>query len=649
MAEKTQVESAPADAVSAEIAWPHGFRPSSRRWFPIAVLFTGLILTVAAAYYAARTIQLRSRAEFETAALRTRSTVRAQFEIYKALLRGTAGFIAVEKEVTRDRFKSYVARLRIGVNYPGVQGIGFAPRVAAPDEQKVVAAMAEQGGQNFRIWPETNGPDFYPVVYVEPESSNNAIGYGYNMFTEPVRREAMERARDTGDAAASGRLARVPEIESSKQPGFLIYFPVYQGGTLPSDSAERRARLQGFVFGVFQAGDLFSATFGDEDGGSRLEIYDGSNTDSANLLFESPTKIPGALPFRPEFQDVKTLDICGRTWTTRFSAEPQVQGTWIVLSLLLGGAGLSLVMFYLTHAEGRALRASERAAAQLRVSEIALRESEERLRRYATELEHRVAERTANLAQSLQSLEGVLYHVAHDLRAPLRSMSSFTHILLDEYGAHLDERGRDYARRISNAAQRMDGLVQDLLAYGRLAHTAVPVNTVNLDAEVKTAVSQFSEDIHAQRASVEVCSPLPAVKANAAVLNQILSNLISNALKFVKTGTPPHVRIRAEEATSRLDSSGTKPNGVPSLDVRLSALDGKIVRLWVEDDGIGIQPEYHERIFRMFERLHGVGVYPGTGIGLAIVHKAAERMGGRVGVESAPGKGSRFWVELPAA
>jgi signal transduction histidine kinase len=98
-----------------------------------------------------------------------------------------------------------------------------------------------------------------------------------------------------------------------------------------------------------------------------------------------------------------------------------------------------------------------------------------------------------------------------------------------------------------------------------------------------------------------------------------------------------------------MESAAAKSNGVPLLDVQLSALDGKFVRLWIEDNGIGILPEYHERIFRIFERLHGVGAYPGTGIGLAIVSKGVERMGGRVGVKSEPGSGSRFWVELPAA
>src|SRR6185437_7833855 len=239
-----------------------------------------------------------------------------------------------------------------------------------------------------------------------------------------------------------------------------------------------------------------------------------------------------SMPFWKTLEEVRPMNIGSRTWTTRFFAQPEVERVWIVLLLLGGGLLLSATMFYLMRAEGRARRTAERAAGQLQVSEVALRESEERLRRYATELEHRVAERTANLAQSIQSLEGVLYHVAHDLRAPLRSMASFTTILMEEYGSRLDERGLDYARRVSKAAQRMDGLVQDLLAFGRLAHVAVPVSPVNLDAEMNVVLNRFSDEIEARGAKVEVRAPFPPVKANAGVLVQALSNLISNGLKF---------------------------------------------------------------------------------------------------------------------
>ena len=636
------------ESASLSEAIPHALQLSrllpTRRWFPPAVLLAGLALTLLATYYSARTMQLRTRAQFETTALHTRDNIRASFETYNSLLHGAAGFVAVEKEVTKVMFRHFVQPLV--ANYSAVEGIGFARRVPAPDKDNFITEMRQQGEEQFHVWPETERADFYPIAYIEPHRGGNQMAIGFDLSTDPVREQAMERARDTGLPAASGKVALLPEIDSRKSSGFVIYFPVYQGGTLPDTVGERRAKLQGFVFSPFRAADLFASIFATAPSSVEMEIFDGTNTDSGNLLFQSTGSVAGAASSTHTVQEIVPLDIDGRTWTARFVGRPQWEGAWIVLSLFFGGVLLSVAMFNLTRAEAQARRAAESWAARLNASELALRQSQENLRHYAAELEQRVAERTANLAQSIQSLEGVLYHVAHDLRAPLRGMASFTNILLEEYAPRLDERGRDYARRISNAAQRMDTLVQDLLAYGRLAHTAVPVSTINLENEIRATLDQFSGEIQTRHAKVELCPPLPAVKANAAVLNQIISNLLSNALKFVRPDMPPRIRISAEETTSRIEGGA---GDTPSLDARLSALDGKFVRLWIEDNGIGIQPQYHERIFRMFERLHGVDSYAGTGIGLAIVRKGIERMGGRVGLESTPGAGSRFWIELPAA
>ena len=268
----------------------NGLRPISRRWFPAAVFFTGIVLTLLAAYYASRTIQLRTRAQFETAALRTRTSIRARFEMYDALLHGTAGFIAVEKQVTRERFRKYVEQLAGEVNYPGVQAVGFAPRVPVSEKDAMVAVMRQEGEMHYRIWPETGQADFFPVAYIEPEGGRNETAIGFDMFTEPTRREAMERARDTGRSAASGK---VTLIASEKQPGFVIFFPVYEGGAAPETAAERKARLQGFVFCAFRTEDLFTGILNDETMPAELEIFDGRNAEPTNLLFRSATETAG--------------------------------------------------------------------------------------------------------------------------------------------------------------------------------------------------------------------------------------------------------------------------------------------------------------------------------------------------------------------
>ncbi len=249
--------------------------------------------------------------------------------------------------------------------------------------------------------------------------------------------------------------------------------------------------------------------------------------------------------------------------------------------------------------------------------------AEEEFRKYRKHLEAFVAQRTDQLEAANKELESFAYSVSHDLRAPLRAMEGFASALLEDYAEKLDETGKDYAHRVVSAAQHMDILIQDLLAYSRLSRSALKPNAVSLDGVLGEVMHQLSSDIQKMDAQIRVERPLPEVMGDHATLVQVLSNLLSNAIKFVEPGVKPKVNIWAEALNSR-------------------------VRLWVEDAGIGIAPEYHDRIFRIFERLQGMEAYPGTGVGLAIVKKGLERMGGKAGVDSTPGRGSKFWVELRA-
>lgn len=260
-------------------------------------------------------------------------------------------------------------------------------------------------------------------------------------------------------------------------------------------------------------------------------------------------------------------------------------------------------------------------AAQQEIAER--RRVEEQIHQLNQELEERVRRRTQALEESNQHLEAFTYTVAHDLRAPLRAMQGFSQALIEDYAGRLDATGRDYVLRITNAAQRMDGLIQDLLAYSRLSRTQLKTEPVDLESVLDRVLMTFASEIRSKHALIEVGRPLPAVWAHPSTLEHVLANLVSNALKFVNPGTAPRVRILAEER-------------------------GGTVCLSVIDQGIGVDPQYHERIFGVFERLHGPETFPGTGIGLAIVRKGVERMGGRVGVESQPGQGSKFWVKLRA-
>jgi signal transduction histidine kinase len=236
-------------------------------------------------------------------------------------------------------------------------------------------------------------------------------------------------------------------------------------------------------------------------------------------------------------------------------------------------------------------------------------------------LDRLVKERTAELQELVNELEHFSYTITHDLRAPLRAMHGFAGLLTEECMSVLNEQSREYLKRIITAAGRMDRLITDALSYSKVVLHEMPMEPVDVNRLLHGIVESYPI-FQAPHARVEIVGVLPSVLGNEAGLTQCFSNLLGNAVKFVAPGCSPVVRIRGE------------------------LRDGK-VRLWCEDNGIGIPAEMQARVFVMFQRLSKD--YEGTGIGLALVKKVVERMGGAVGVESEPGKGSRFWIELMAA
>lgn len=257
------------------------------------------------------------------------------------------------------------------------------------------------------------------------------------------------------------------------------------------------------------------------------------------------------------------------------------------------------------------------------LAQIQLRD--DAIRKAHADLEERVQARTIALQTTLRELESFTYTISHDLRAPLRAMAGFSRMILEDFGANLGPAGCEYATKIFIAAKRMDALILDLLDYSRVTRQEVKIEPVDLEALVADVLRNMEPEIRERKAEIVVEKPLPGALGNSMMVGQTLTNLLSNAMKFIAPGVSPRIRIRG---------------------VRTG--DG-FVRIEVEDNGIGIEAQYLDRIFRIFERLNAAEEYPGTGIGLAIVRRAMERMGGRSGVDSEPGRGSRFWIELPSS
>lgn len=302
--------------------------------------------------------------------------------------------------------------------------------------------------------------------------------------------------------------------------------------------------------------------------------------------------------------------------------------------VMLGGSALSVALvgtaLVLQRRDARARRrageALQEANARLeqRVAErtAELEKTSQEVRMLNADLERRVTERTAELAARTRELEAFSYSVSHDLKAPLRGIDGYSRLLLEDHGPRLDAEGRDFLGYIRKACAQMSNLIEDLLAYSRLERRHMSRNTVELRSFVDSVVAAMGPDLTRVRLDNEVAET--RVVADPEGLAMAVRNLLDNAVKFSAGATVPQVRLT-------------------------SGLEAEACTLTVADNGTGFDMRFVDKVFEIFQRLHRAEDYPGTGVGLALVRKAMERMGGTVSAQSAPGSGATFTLRLPLA
>jgi signal transduction histidine kinase/CheY-like chemotaxis protein len=567
---------------------------------PLLALAGGVLVTLGVAWLLADLALERQRQEFRAAARQAKAAVLTKVETSVALLRGTAGlFASSETPVTVRAFHDYVDRLALRERYPGILGLGFAQRIHAGDEEEIAKRMRAQGQRDFHVWPEESPDLRTTITLLEPLDVRNRAAIGYDMATNPVRREAMNRARDSGHVEASAIVELVQEIDRNRQPGFLLYLPVYLEGEMPGTVAKRRELLLGFAYSPIRTVDFLSSAFDYEREPSvDMAVYHGREPRDASLLYRR-----GATEGGLRLERSETVDVEGQPWTFRFRS----RRTWLhslALPAIVAAAGLALSAL-LAVLVGRERRARSQAQGALE-AERAARGEAERANRMKDEF---------------------LATLSHELRTPLHAILGWTTLLrLPGLAEEKRRQGVDVIERNARAQSR---LIEDLLDMNRIASGKLTLDIQRHDLRtiVQDAVRSMRPQFDAKGVRLRATAgDAPCVvNGDAARLAQVVGNLLSNAAKFTPAGG--------------------------QVDVAL-ARDGESARVAVRDTGEGIEPAFMERIFERFAQADASSArrHGGLGLGLSIVRQLVAMHGGSIRVESeGAGKGTTFEVTLPLA
>ncbi len=338
------------------------------RAVPLLVLLISLVITFNLWSNAQDHADSELQAEFNSSTQEVVHEIKLRMAAHELLLHGLQGLFASSGEITRAEFQTYISALDLGVRYPGIQGVGFSLIIPAAQREAHVAGLHRAGFQKYRVWPEHGSEPVTSIVYVEPFSGRNLRAFGYDMYTNPVRREAMDRARDLGQPSLSGKVFLQQEDGDNKQPGFVMYLPIYQNGANFRDTAERRAGIIGWVHAHFRAEDLISTLSTGQKNHLDLTIYDGEN-------ISDETRLTGTVQQHAKDQSwqhrspltaIRPLTIAGHTWTLEARSQPTFgarfdNGKPVLIAISGIGVGLllTLLLHLLIRGREQALRMAE--------------------------------------------------------------------------------------------------------------------------------------------------------------------------------------------------------------------------------------------------------------------------------------------------
>ncbi len=588
---------------------------------PYLVLTTLILSTIGITYLYYQSARNKDSVRFNNEVNRVQTALESRIGLYIALLRSGRGYIESREDLTRDGFANFVKSLELEKNYVGVQGIGYTVIISPEQRAELTERMKTEGFPDFQITPAGERDSYQAIIYLEPLDERNRVAIGYDMATEETRRAAIERARDTGEAAATGKVFLGQETDSQKQPGFLIYLPVYKDGIVPETTSERRKDIQGYVYSPFRSVNFLREIQQITDTeGIGVNIYDGE-VNSENMMAQTSAQtVNNFVPqINTDFSAQNQMNVAGRNWIIEYNSLPsfadQSSINWAPL-IFFSGIAFSFLLFGMTYWESSARAKLQTVAAELFESE------KQKRRLLVKEQDARKLAENANRAK-----DDFISVVSHELRTPLNAIAGWTRILKTE---DLPGIKKDLAlQKIEKNLRRQTALVDDLLGYSQMVsdETEFDKKEIVFSELFENVYKNINIEEHAREKKIKLFKNNningSKIIGDEEKLKTVVSNILSNAVKF----TPEGGTVKAE-----LTKKGDE------------------VQLIVKDDGIGINSKFMPHIFEKFRqadssitRRHG-----GLGLGLAISKHIVTLHNGTIEAHSeGTGKGAVFVIKFP--
>lgn len=568
-----------------------------------AIVLIGFLISSLVTYFVAKKNRAEDELKFEYETNNLIRRIQNRISQYEGALIQTRAFIMNTDSVSRKQLRNYIKDTEIFRRYPGLQGIGYSVMVSPGEVANHVKELRKDFPE-YKIWPEYKRDIYSSIVVIEPFDWRNIRAIGYDMYQEPIRKRAMNEARDSNSVIMSERIVLVQEIETEQLPGLNFYLPVYKKDA-PIDTPEQRQKnLVAFIYSPFRTPELFKAIFSDLEMRVDIEVFEGNITTPEKLLYNFDKEY-GNVNFRME--ETKSLNILGRNLVMHFTPlknfDPSYSHWKLIGVMLLGG--LLTYGFFLIYLITRR---------QLRTARIVAEEKETLL---AKEKEH------------VSARDDFLSIASHELKTPLTSLKLQAQVMkraIDRKDPTVfsPEKVTHLISQIDNQTTRLTRLVDDMLDISRIRTGRLKMikEEVELNSVVKDVVERLTPQFMA------AIGEAPSIECGREIighwdkfrLEQVLMNLLTNAIRY---GNDKPVKIKVVRTNEE-------------------------ACIYVTDQGIGIAPENITKIFERFERAGmSASEVSGMGLGLFITNQIVKAHGGSITVDSTPGKGSTFIVVLP--